>query len=134
MLSPFPILFAFSWFAPAIIRVVLGVFFVRFGILKLRSEKSAKLTFFEELGLPYAHWFLLMTAWVEIVGGIALIAGFYGQIAALFFAVLMAGAVFVKWRRPELLRNDIEFYTLLLVASASLVLSGSGAIAFDIPL
>jgi len=134
MLSPFPELFAFSWFAPTLIRLVLGVFFVQFGILKLRSEKSTKLTLFESAGFPHAHIFLRITAWVEIVGGIMLIAGFYTQVAAVTLAVIMIGAISVKKKRPELLGNDIEFYILLFVAAVSLLLSGAGAIAFDIPL
>jgi len=134
MLSPFPALFAFSWFAPTIIRIVLGVFFVRFGLAKLRSEKSDKLTFFELAGFPRARAFLLITAWVEIIGGAMLFVGFYAQVAAIALSVIMAGAVWIKRQKPELLKNDIEFYVLLLVATASLILTGAGAFAFDIPL
>ena len=134
MLSPFPELFAFGWFAPTIIRLVLGIFFVRFGISKLRSEKSEKLTFFELAGFPRANIFLLLSAWIEIVGGILLIVGFYTQVTAIILALFMAGAVFIKWRKPELLKNDMEFYILLLAATATLIISGAGALAFDIPL
>ena len=134
MLSPFPELFAFAWFAPTIIRLVLGVFFVRFGILKLRSEKSEKLTFFELAGFPRANIFLLLSAWTEIVGGLLLIAGLYAQIAAMVLSLFMLGAVFIKWRKPELLKNDMEFYIILFIATASLIISGAGALAFDIPL
>lgn len=134
MISPFPELFAFGWFAPTIIRLVLGIFFVRFGILKLRSEKSEKLTFFELAGFPRAHMFLLISAWVEIIGGLMLIAGLYTQIAAIILSMFMFGAVFIKWRKPELLKNDAEFYVLLLAATATLIISGAGAFAFDIPL
>lgn len=134
MLSPFPELLAFGWFAPTIIRLVLGVFFVQFGILKLRSEKSTKLTFFESAGFPRAYMFLLISAGVEIIGGLMLIAGLYVQIAAMALSLLMLGAVFIKWRKPELLKNDMEFYVLLLAATATLIISGAGAFAFDLPL
>ena len=134
MLSPFPELFAFGWFAPTIIRLVLGIFFVRFGISKLRSEKSEKLTFFELAGFPRANIFLLLSAWIEIAGGILLIVGFYTQVTAIILALFMAGAVFIKWRKPELLKNDMEFYILILAATATLIISGAGALAFDIPL
>ncbi len=134
MLSPFPGLFAFAWFAPTIIRLILGVFFVRFGILKLRSEKSEKLTFFELAGFPRAHIFLFLSAWIEIVGGLMLIAGLYTQTAAMVLSLFMLGAVFIKLRKPEILKNDTEFYVLLLAATASLIISGAGALAFDIPL
>lgn len=134
MLSPFPALFAFSWFAPTIIRIVLGVFFIQFGVAKLRSEKSEKLTFFELAGFPQAHTFLIATAWIEILGGAMLVAGLYAQVAAIALSILMAGAVWIKRRKPELLKNDIEFYILLLVATVSIILTGAGAIAFDIPL
>lgn len=134
MISPFPILFAFGWFAPTIIRIVLGIFFVRFGIVKLHSGKSAKLTFFESAGFPRANIFLLTTAWIEIIGGIMLVTGLYVQIAAITLSLLMAGAVFIKWHKPGLLKNDIEFYILLLAGTASLIISGAGAFAFDLPL
>ena len=63
-----------------------------------------------------------------------LIAGLYTQIAAIALSLLLLAAVFIKWRKPELLKNDTEFYILLAAATATLIISGAGAIAFDIPL
>lgn len=85
-------------------------------------------------GFPRARVFLLVSAWVEIVGGLMLIAGLYAQIAAMALSLFMLGAVFIKWRRPELLKSDTEFYVLLLAATATLIISGAGALAFDVPL
>lgn len=85
-------------------------------------------------GFPRANIFLLISAWVEIIGGLMLVAGLYTQVAAMALSIFMLGAVFIKWRRPELLKNDTEFYVLLLAGTATLIISGAGALAFDIPL
>ena len=134
MLNPFPELLAFGLVAVFAIRVFLGVIFIRFGILKLKKDKVKKLLFFENAGMKPANMFLYGTSLIEIIGGLMLVIGLYTQIASLILSIVMLGAVFVKIKNPELLKNDICYYLLLFITTLSLMFLGAGIFAFDLPL
>lgn len=134
MLSPFPILLSFGIIAPFLIRTLLGILYVRYGWFKIKKGRDVKAAFFEKIGLRPGAAFALAFGTVEIIGGIMLIAGFYTQIAALILSIIILGAVITKFRKPSALPADMDFYLLLLVATVSLLFSGAGALAFDLPL
>jgi len=134
MLNPFPELLDFALPAVFLLRFVLGIFFVRFGYLKLSRDKEVKMHFFEQAGLRPAYVFLWGTALLEIVGGLMLVFGVFTQIAALVLSILMLGSVIIKIRNTSALRNDLEFYVLLFIATLSLLFLGPGIFAFDLPL
>jgi len=134
MLNPFPELLAFGLLATFVIRVFLGLLFLRFGIFKIKRDRSEKLRFFESAGLRPAKVFLYGTAFIEIIGGAMLLIGIYTQIASIALSVLMAGAVLIKVRNPESLKNDLGYYVLLFIATLSLLFLGAGLFAFDLPL
>lgn len=117
MLNPFPSLLVFSTLAPFILRLVLGFIYLDLGILNFRKSSLLKI-----LGV------------VEIVGALMLFLGFYTQIAALVFIVISASGFYLEYKDETLLKRDIVFYLLLLAISVSLLLTGAGAYAKDIPL
>jgi len=134
MLNPFPEFLAFSFFAPLILRVVLGLIFLDLGVLKFRSEKERWLASFETLNLHPTGLLLSVYAVLQIAGGFLLIFGLWTQVAALAFALFTGMELFVEWRAKEILKRDMIFYLLLFVISISLLLTGAGAYAIDIPL
>jgi putative oxidoreductase len=134
MLNTFPNLLTFSLFAPLILRVVLGVILIDLGILKFKSEKPRWIATFEGLGLRPSEALVSLFGLIEIIGGIMLVIGLYTQIAALMFVVLFAIEFYLEWTESTLLKRDLVFYVLCLGISLSLLLSGAGALAFDIPL
>ncbi len=134
MLNTFPDLLTFSLFAPLILRVILGVVLIDLGILKFRSEKSRWMATFEGLRLKPAETLVSIFGLIEIVGGMMLVVGLYTQIAALMFVVLFAIEFYLEWTEASILKRDLVFYILCFGISLSLLLSGAGALAFDIPL
>jgi putative oxidoreductase len=134
MLSVFPNLFTYSMLAPFILRVVVGVIFLELGYLKLGKEKSTWSMFFQTIHFRPSHLFVALLATIEIVAGAFLVVGYLTQIAALVMAVILFAEAYVELRDGSLLKRDVVFYTLLLVICVSLLLTGAGAFAFDLPL
>ena len=134
MLNPFPELLSFSLLGPFVLRVVLGLIFIDLGILKFRGEKTRWLASFETLNIHPADLMLAIYALLQIVGGVFLVAGFWTQVAALVLAVFSGIELGIEWRAREVLKRDLVFYLLLFVISVSLLFTGAGAFAFDIPL
>lgn len=117
MLNPFPLLLVYSTLAPFILRLVLGFIYLDIGFLNLKKSGYLKL-----LGL------------VEVVGAVMLFFGFYTQIAAILFILIAGTSLYIEYKDATVLRRDIAFYLLLLAISISLLLSGAGAYAKDLPL
>ena len=134
MLNPFPELLAFTTLGPLLLRIVLGIIFLDLGILKLKGEKGRWLASFETLGIRPADLMLTIYALLQIAGGILLILGLYTQLAALALALFSGTELYVEWKASVILKRNLIFYLLLFAISLSLLLTGAGAYAFDIPL
>lgn len=134
LLTLFPDLLTYGLIAPFILRVTLGLVLIYFSYLKFGKEKGEKIAFFESIGMKPGNFYVNAIGGIELVGGILLVVGAYTQIAALAAGVIMLAATFIKWRHPQSLRNDIEFYILLFVVALSLVFLGAGFFAIDLPL
>jgi len=133
-LNVFPDLLVYSLMAPFLLRVFLGGILIYFAYLKFFSERDDKAAFFDSVGMKPGSVFSSTVGAAELTGGIMLLIGFYTQLAAIAAALIMLAAVFIKWRHPQSLRNDIEFYILLFVVALSLLFTGAGFFAFDLPL
>ncbi len=134
MLNPFPELLNYALLAPFLLRALLGLIFLDLGILKLRGERSRWITSFETLHLNPADLLVGFYALLQIAGAALLFLGLYTQVAALFFALSTGAELFVETRAQSVLKRDYTFYLILFVISLSLLLTGAGAFAFDIPL
>lgn len=134
MLNPFPELLTFALLGPLILRALLGLIFIDLGLLKFRGEKQSWLASFETLGLRPSSLFVPLYAILQIIGGIFLIIGLWTQIAALAFVIFTGIELYIEWKARKILKRDIVFYILIFVISLSLLLTGAGAFAIDIPL
>jgi len=119
---------------PVILRLVIGLIFIDLGILKFRAEKTRWLASFETLGIRPADLFVPVYASLQILGGILLILGLWTQAAALVFVIFTGIELYVEMNAKEVLKRDLVFYLLLFVISLSLLLTGAGSFAIDIPL
>ena len=134
MLNPFPELLTYSLMGPFILRAVLGIIFIDLGLLKLKAERANWTLLFETLHLKPAGYFVKAVGLIEIIGGLMLLFGFYTQIAALVFVIFTGIELYLEWKDEKIIKRDFVFYALLFAIALSLLLTGAGAFAFDIPL
>ncbi|MES2213847.1 MAG: DoxX family membrane protein [Patescibacteria group bacterium] len=134
MLNTFPELLTYSQMAPFILRVVIGLIFLDLGLLKFKAEKSRWIASLQALGIGSPEIFVSLLGALEIIGGIMLIIGIYTQVAALGFIILTGLEIYIEYKEAALLKRNIVFYVLLCSIALSLLLTGAGAFAFDIPL
>ena len=133
MLNPFPELLSYSLIAPLVLRLALGLIFINLGYLKFTSERTSWVGFFKTTFLP-ASISVQVLALIQIVGGLMLLLGFFTQVAALVFVIITSIELFIEKRDPILLRRGFVFYLLLFAISLSLLLTGAGFLAIDLPL
>ena len=112
-----------------VLRVALGLAALAHGLLKVFVFTPAgTVGFFESLGYPAVLAWAVMA--IEIVGGIALILGFYARIVALVQIPVLLGAALVHLPNGWLFANangGWEYPVFWAAALAALVLIGPGA-------
>lgn len=134
MFNPFPELLTFSLMAPFFVRTALGFIFLRLGTHTMTSERHAWEHFSKEIAGFSWKWGVYVFGAAEIIFGIMLVLGVYTQIAALITALMSLKILILShfWKLP--MRETSLFYFLALAASLSLVFSGAGFFALDLPL
>ena len=112
-----------------VLRVALGIAALAHGLLKVFVFTPAgTVGFFESLGYPAALAWAVMA--IEILGGIALILGFYARVVALVQIPVLLGAALVHLPNGWLFANangGWEYPVFWAAALAALVLIGPGA-------
>lgn len=116
-----------------ILRLVLGAVFIAHGGQKVFvygiDGVTAGLT---QSGMPAAAIVAPLIAFGELLGGIALVAGFLTRVAGIGLAVIMIGAtLIVHLAAGFFLPNGYEFTLTLLAASLALVFAGAGEYSVD---
>ena len=134
MLNPFPDLLAFGLLAPFLLRVALGAIFIDFGWNKLRRQKTEKAALFESFGWTPGARYALVLGIAESVIGALLIVGLYTQLAALAAALICVAVLYLKKKYRARWSHDRRLFLLLFFIALSLLLSGAGFFAFDVPL
>ncbi len=132
MISLFPQLFSYDFFAPTILRIMLGIIFIIYGFGKFMKPGMAEKIFFTAGIRPVKLW-VKVIATLELISGLLLIIGFLTQLAAILTSLILIGAI-LKVRIKMGFMRGYDFELLLLVVSLSLLLLGPGAFAIDFPL
>lgn len=116
-----------------ILRLVLGISFLIHGVSKFQGGIENTAGWFASIGLP--EFLAYATAGIEVLGGLALILGFFTRYISVLFVVLMAGAIIqVKLAAGFLGDGQTAGYELdlaFLAMSLSLAVTGSKAYALD---
>lgn len=107
-----------------LVRVALGAIFVAHGWQKI-SMMDGTIGFFGSLGLPVAVAYLV--AYVEFLGGLAVLLGVYSRIAGYLLAIVMVFAIFlVKIHGNFIGTKGYELDLILLASSLAVAWNGSG--------
>ena len=132
MLSLFPQILFLTPFSATLLRVTAGVVFLLIAWDHIgRREELSRIDFFI---IGRGIWIPVLSAIIEFAIAAALIAGIYTQLAALFGA--LAALKFFVWksRYSALIPLSRTASALLFVICVSVVFTGAGIFAFDLPL
>ena len=122
-------------YAATLLRVSLGTLALAHGLLKvLVFTPAGTVGFFASLGLP--AFLAYATIGIEVVGGIALIAGVFTRYVSIVMIPILLGAVFVHSSAGWVFSNEgggWEFPAFWAVALVVQALLGDGAFALRLP-
>ena len=116
-----------------VLRAAVGLIFVAHGAQKLFVMGPGTLAgFFGTIGIPLPALNAYAVIAIELLGGVAMIAGLATRVIAALFAIVMVVAIAtVHGSQGFFLPNGYEFALVLLAASLTLLLQGGGAYALD---
>ena len=134
MLNSFPELLDFGLIAPTILRIALAFVLANLGAAKLKYEKAAFIHSFEFLSTKGAPALTKMLGWTQIILGVMFFFGIYTQIAALVTVLITFCELIIEYAYEDILKRSLVFYLLIFAIALSLLFSGAGRFAFDLPL
>ncbi len=115
MLTVFPNLLTYGLVAPLILRVVVGSLRIGAGTERYRSQYK---------WLSILYW----------VSSIFIIVGLYTQVSALVAIILIGFDYYTKRKIAPLSRPEKALTVLMVAVFLSLLVTGPGFVAFDLPL
>lgn len=133
MLNPFPELLYLSLLGPFIVRVAAGSILIVAGLQLVRhryaiAERLRSLMPYGAVTPPWLFGLLYLSA------GLSVLAGYLTQIGALIGAAVSFLSAVNRVQLGPLAPLSRGTYVLLCAICLSLLVTGAGAIAFDIPL
>jgi len=121
--------FVFSDWGLLALRIVVGLIMLRHGWPKVRNLESTASSF-EAMGFRPARVWGPLVAFLEFVGGIALIFGIFTQIFAFLFLAQFVVAI-LKVTGKKGFVGGYEFDLLILVSLLTLLVLGGGSFGAD---
>lgn len=119
MFSIFPYLLSLENLSPLLLRLTLGIVFAYWAYLLFKKNGFAKNP------APTV---------LEGVIALLLILGFWTQIAALVACVVLGIRIYSKIKQKSFLTDGVNYYFILFIISLSLLITGPGFLAIDLPL
>ncbi len=133
MLSLFPQLLVYSFFAPTLLRITAACIFFYLVIFHTRNRKEVAREI-SVLSYPVAIWVSSLFILIEFGVGLLLLIGLLTQLAALIGIIICLKIVLIKRGLRHISPLSHLTYILLIITCLSLLISGAGAIAIDLPL
>jgi uncharacterized membrane protein YphA (DoxX/SURF4 family) len=127
MFTIFPSLLTYRLLGPTILRITLGIIFAHAGWHKTRASQSPEIS-------PKLLKVIRVVGWIEILIAISMIAGIWTQIGALAVIILSVYFSYIKTKGQNPTGYPVAFNFLLIAIALSLLVSGAGKLAFDLPL
>lgn len=119
-LSLFPTLLSWGRLAPLLLRLSLGAVLVFWAYRTFKNSAAPAKD--KAIGI------------IEFISGILLVIGLWTQAAALVAIVDLAIRLFERITKKAFLTDGVNYYLILLAIAISLILTGPGLGAFDLPL
>ncbi len=134
MLNPFPELLTFSFFAPTLLRVAVGLVFayLAWHHFSARRACAGEIEMFVSRSL--AGGLCTIYALIEALVALGLVIGLYTQVAALVGAVITLKILVLKRSFHQTAPLSRTAYALVCIICISLLVTGAGAYALDLPL
>ncbi len=133
MLSTFPELFTYSLFAPFLLRLALGGFFIFQGMRRHKQDSEGWNTLWNNAKIGSLSIAPLLTK-IQIILGVLIVVGLYTQISVILAALFVGAEVYRRHRITPLTVSEVWPSVFLIVVSISLLFLGAGVLAFDLPL
>lgn len=133
MLNPFPSLLMFGILAPFIIRVSLGAVLLYIAVEHFRSKREIAEVLSPLMGRS-SKWAWVLLCAIEVSAGALLVVGAWTQIASIVVILLVLKTFFIRPSLRHLSPLSRSAYVLMCMMALSLLLSGAGGFAFDLPL
>lgn len=137
---------AVARWAPIPLRLIVGYGFFAHGLAKLEKGPENFVAIVQAIGMPLPHVMAWLTIVVELMGGLAVLAGALVPLASIPMAVVLLVAMFtvhlpfgftsiklmsVTVGGPHFGPPGYETDLLYLACLATLVMAGSGPVAID---
>lgn len=134
MLNTFPELLNFGLLAPTIIRLILAIILLVLGYETIFKKRLSFCLYFKAKEYPLAAFLPWKLGIAEIITGIFLFFGFFTQIASIVSMYLFFTLLYIENRDEKILPHTSTFYLVMIFVSATLLFSGAGIFAVDLPL
>ena len=120
MPSVFPDLFVFQLLSPFILRLTLSVVVILWAIKDFKKKN------------PDIKKRIITL--IKAIAGLSVFLGLWMQVGALAIAIFLGFELFIKFKNKALFTDGVNYYFILFVIAISLLFSGPGILAFDLPL
>lgn len=134
MLNTFPELLNYSLLAPALLRLVLAFVLITIGIDTITKKRILFAAYFDSKQYPLANFLPWKFGIAEIILGLFFFFGFFTQIASLIAIYILFCLFYIENRAEKILPHTSTFYLIMIVIAISLLFTGAGAFAVDLPL
>lgn len=132
MLTPFPDLLTFGFFAPTLLRFAAAFVFMYVAYMQLKHKDSLSHITMPLVGK--SMWIVWVAIAVESITAAGLFFGYYAQCAAILGIAVAVKQIYWRNTYPTFFILPRTTSALLVVMLVSLLLTGAGALAFDLPL
>jgi uncharacterized membrane protein YphA (DoxX/SURF4 family) len=133
MLNPFPHLLTYTFFAPTLLRVVAACMFFYIAYALIQKRNTVIEMAVPIIGKP-SEWMCWLSALITALTGAALLFGYGTQWAAIVGMIIALAYGVAPHRYHAIVLFPRTTFLLLFIICLSLLFTGAGAMAFDVPL
>jgi len=137
MLTTFPSLLMYGFFVPAALRITVAAFLAYQAVGHFKHKKGVADELhskFRWMSRESAVWLAGLLILGELCVGVLLFVGAWAQIAAIVAALGFLKMAYFDDTLPTYAPLSRTTYILLIIISLSILMTGAGAFAFDLPL